>query len=192
METGSPKDQRNRAWLKTNAKKNATDLEVEVQQGECALIFNSEGSPVRVALIVCLRVVRGDGLMLVQVAKLTDGCIVPKLQMLATKVKDGEHLTDAAQRLIRLRLAPLGEVGNLGITRTHQKKCETYGLETRFFQTVFTVPFTPSALGPGLIVSAADAPPRTSLRSGMPVFGSSMSQSSLNGLPREFHLVLGS
>jgi len=140
------KELRRRQWLQAPPIKDASDLEEEVRQGECALIFSDDGNPTRVALIVCLKLVRDDGLMFAQVAKMGDGCLVPKLQFPSTKVKEGEGPASAAQRLLNLKLSEFGVAGDLGaVTEDQQiKVTETYGLETRFLRTVFDVPFTPS------------------------------------------------
>jgi len=201
------RDQQNKAWLKTNLRNGATELEVEVQEGECALIFNSEGNPARVAFIVCLRVVRDDGLMLAQVAKLNDWCLVPKMQMIATKVKDGENAAHAAQRLILSKLVAFGEARELGTPRQSEKVqiVKSYGLETRFLQTVFTVALDPSSSGPELWPSAADASPQSSRSPRLssigsigresPPVGPSLTLNSggpampLTGLPSELHVV---
>ena len=122
-------------------------VEEELQEGTCALIFNSEGNPARVALIVCLRVVRDDGLVLVQVAKLSKGRLVPKLQLPATKLKDGESIPNAAQRLLRSKLNEFGVAKGLGdMTQDEEVRVvAAYGLETKFLRTVIDVPFDASA-----------------------------------------------
>merc|ERR1712194_201359 len=70
--------------------KGSVELDQEIRNGECGLIFTQEGYIERIAFVVLLRFERLDGMVLIQVAKANEGQIAPKLQMPATKVKDGE------------------------------------------------------------------------------------------------------
>jgi len=143
-------DMRARQWLQTQPEKGNGELEEEVREGACALIFNDEGNPTRVALIVTLRATRDDGLMLAQIAKMSAGVLVPKLQMPATKLKEGEGPANAAQRLLTSKLKIFGTGKSLGsVAQDEQVRVvAAYDLETIFLRTIFTIPFEPSEAGP--------------------------------------------
>merc|ERR1719401_323364 len=82
-------------------------------------------------------------MILIQVAKIVDGVATPKLQMPATKVKDGELPAEAAHRILQKNLSDFGSGQELErcTYETEIRDTTNYGMKTRFYRSVYHVSF---------------------------------------------------
>lgn len=145
-----------RGWLLTLSLSFRLDaeLETEVRSGKSAVILNPELSPEMVALVVAFRMMRQDGRLLTEVGKVEKGMLLPQCQLPGIKVKDGELPQMAAQRLLSGKMAWFAgdvELGP-GERSTVSKKSATFGLNTTYWRTTYTI-YLPSTRFP---ISAAE------------------------------------
>lgn len=93
-----------RSWKN---KPSQNKMRQEVQDGRSILILDQAGEMERVVSVVVLHLSRGDGRVLVQVAKWENNQSVPDMQLPAAKCRRNESSDEALQRLINTDLTPL-------------------------------------------------------------------------------------
>lgn len=135
---------RQRSWWRIGSAGALKSLEREVRAGTCTLLFAQDGSPVRVAVIVVLRVVRPKGQMLVQVASVRSWEAKPVCQLPGTKLRESEYPRQAVKRVVE-ELTSINVVGeDISVSNdvidaaTWEEESLTYSLMTRYTSHTFT------------------------------------------------------
>jgi len=122
-----------------------SQLEQQVQAGECHLVMGSEGpqSIVRVARVVQLELRNLDGNILVELIQRRNGTILPKFCLPGAKLRGDEPASGVAERLMWEELQLLAPAIRI-VGEREVVECEasaSFGLRSKYIKTIVTAEF---------------------------------------------------
>lgn len=123
-------------WKNTQAQ---SDLRQEVEDGRSIVIQSLSGELERVVSLAVMHIARGDGRVLVQLAKWNDSQAVPDIQLPGVKCRRNESSDEAVQRLLSTKLAPLADgVEVLAVERGSEEQTSfQFGMRTLYMRKLF-------------------------------------------------------
>lgn len=133
-----------RPWKTSQAK---NDLRQEIEDGRSIVILSLAGEIERVVSLAAIHIVRGDGRVLVQLAKWQKLQALPDVQLPAVKCRGNESSDEAVQRLLLTDLAPLAEgLELLGTEReSSERDSARFGVRTHYMRKLFYAKFNAPA-----------------------------------------------
>jgi len=129
------------SWVRRKLALEGLDmLEKEIEDGKCVLTLASNGAIERVVMVAAINISRGDGRVLVQLAKFREGVFSPEpaCALPGGKIRDMEQPLEAALRFLK----DLAQIGDFKLSRTWKVSTElkdsaTFGVRSRYIRTVF-------------------------------------------------------
>mmetsp|Transcript_30522 Transcript_30522/g.71258 ORF Transcript_30522/g.71258 Transcript_30522/m.71258 type:complete len:1088 (-) Transcript_30522:115-3378(-) len=114
------------------------ELRKEVDQGKSVVMLNGSGDVQRVVSVIAVKVVDENEKVLVQLAKMEKGRLKFAGQLPGSKQQRGELATEAVQRVLETKLAPLTSCIEFAeMTRSsEEKESKQFGVRTKYLRTV--------------------------------------------------------
>mmetsp|Transcript_21363 Transcript_21363/g.49666 ORF Transcript_21363/g.49666 Transcript_21363/m.49666 type:complete len:1070 (-) Transcript_21363:28-3237(-) len=116
------------------------ELRSEVETGKSVVVVNGQGEVQRIVSVVALQVRDDNDNIFVQLGKVEKNKVVFKGELPGSKQQRGELTSEAVQRVLEQRLAPVTSCIELGeSTRSREQKDSTkFGVKTKYLRTVCT------------------------------------------------------
>jgi len=122
----------------TASSASVTKLEQEVRDSKCTLVLCSNGELQRVTVIGCMQVIRPDGRMWVQLARVRDDRAIPTCTLPWIKMKDNAQVAEGMEEIRKTELSFMARKVRMGSTEktAKMKYSDSYLVHTKYVRHV--------------------------------------------------------
>lgn len=129
------------------------DLQTEVANGKCTLVFKPDGMPARVAYVVVLRIEKPLGELLVRVADVDGNDVRPACRLPGSKLRETELPCQAVRRLVKsLQEDGVIDAKNISMdehssVNIEEQTSQTYNIMTQYVRHTFKSRYSDKTVG---------------------------------------------